>query len=197
MISSRKYPWAEMAVGETRLVGDTQNAQSAYVSLHRFREQCRQLGYPEDQLPRFTIARDRANNLLEITRLEDGPLREANVRAQETLQARREQEATYRALASEVEAWIADNNARLARGEGRLAFPPTRFAVLASVAPALADEVALIDSMAVSREPQHRMRRATDPVETLGVSVSDTYREPLDDAFARRLASACKSSQSR
>lgn len=188
-MNERKYPWGELAVGETRQVGDTWTRSAAQVSLHAFRTRCRSLGYTDALMPRYACSYDLEHGIVTITRLEDGPLREASMRSRDALRERAAQIAAYQQASNEVDAWIGANVRRLARGEDRQMFPLDRLMAIKAIAPALAEEIAAIDC-GVGEAP-HRLRRATD-------KVYDTKGDrPADENLCARVASACKSSQSR
>lgn len=209
-----RYPWSELRVGETRDVYDVPSRGAATQALLKWRDKGFRLGadghglgYTPEHCPLFHISYDRERCVARITRMPDGPMRGreggmsvggatgGRPASAQRLEAARRQRAADKLVTqahAEVDAWIAENVARRARGDQEQMFPLERLDQIRSVAPALADEIGQIDTRVNRAEEPHRLRRATDTK-----AYSTAQDKPTDASFCARLTSACKSSQSR
>lgn len=88
--NAQKYPWMQLAVGETRTVEDVPSRTVVYRSLAAWRDRiCFKLGlgYTLEHCPQFSVAYDRDRQVAHITRVADGPIQRGRPKPSQVLQA--------------------------------------------------------------------------------------------------------------
>lgn len=204
-----KYPWRDLAVGDSAVVQAVPTRQSLYTALRRFRESCRALGYTSERMPRFSLTwREAAGGEdVTITRIEDGPITSGpGMKGRRVNLATDPRAIEHRAILAAIDAHLDAQGVRQRAGLSREMFPldlVTRAqqhdrahgSELARVMAELDSPVSENPPSPESLGSRSRRRRKGDDVHTPIPHRADDPDLPHDTYLASRLARSCTSSR--